>query len=211
MWWSRMYLLGHAVQWAGSGGELVQGQHGVGNVQQDSPKLKNIVQSQVVYFSMCNRLNNLIILHQMYPRWQGSLSESCLSISYLLVPTSYLQWCGSGIHIKCVTWMRIRIQLFKKWRKLTLTMISNVIFSVADPDPFDTDPDPAVHFETVPDPTIWYRSRSLPSQRGNVPKTVLFIHLYLIFLVSRSNRTYTKGTYSLLNFSFQLILLCALE
>jgi hypothetical protein len=174
MWWSRMYLLGHAVQWAGSGGELVQGQHRVGNVQQDSPKLKNIVQSQVVYFSMCNR----------YPRWQGSLSESCQSISYLLVPTSYLQWCGSGIHIKCVTWMRIRIQLFKKWRKLTLTMISNVIFSVADPDPFDTDPDPAVHFETVPDPTIWYRSRWLPSQRGNVPKMVL-LYIFTWFSLSK--------------------------
>jgi hypothetical protein len=57
--------------------------------------------------------------------------------------------------------------------------------SVADPDPFDTDLDP----------TIWYRygSGSLLFQRGYVPKTVLFIHLYLIFLVSRSNRTHTKG------------------
>ncbi len=80
-----------------------------------------------------------------------------------------------------------------------------VLSSVADPDPFDTDtdPDPASHFDTDtdhvfqfdtdPDPTVWYGSESLPFQRGNVPKTVLFIHLSLIFLVSRSNRTHTKG------------------
>ncbi len=62
---------------------------------------------------------------------------------------------------------------------------------------FYTDPDPAFQFDTDPDPTVWYGSGSgsLPFQRGNVPKTVLelFIHLYLIFLVSRSNRTVTKG------------------
>ncbi len=56
-----------------------------------------------------------------------------------------------------------------------------------DPDPFDTDLDPAFHFDMDwdpafqfdtnqdPDPTVLYRS--LPFQRGNVPKTVLFIHL----------------------------------
>jgi hypothetical protein len=64
-----------------------------------------------------------------------------------------------------------------------------------DPDPayhFSTDPDPAFQFDTDPDSTVLYGSRSLPFQRGNVPKTVLFIHLYLIsFLVSRSNRTQT--------------------
>ncbi len=63
------------------------------------------------------------------------------------------------------------------------------------PDPachFDTDPDPAFQFDTDPDPTVW--SGSLPFQRLNVPKTVLFIHLNLVFLVSRSNRTQPKGT-----------------
>ncbi len=77
--------------------------------------------------------------------------------------------------------------------------------NVADPDPFDTDPDPAFHFDTDPDPDafqfvtdpdVWYGSGSgtSPFQRGNVPITVLFMHLNLIFLVSRSNRTHTKGT-----------------
>jgi hypothetical protein len=73
--------------------------------------------------------------------------------------------------------------------------------SVADPDPFDTDPDPAFdfetdpafHFDTDPDPTVLYGYGSLPFQRGNGPKTVLFIHLYLIFLIIRFNRTHTKG------------------
>jgi hypothetical protein len=42
---------------------------------------------------------------------------------------------------------------------------------------FDTDLDPnPYHFKL-----------------GNVPKTVLFIHLYLIFLVNRSNRTQPEG------------------
>ncbi len=80
-----------------------------------------------------------------------------------------------------------------------------MLISVADPDPFDTDPDPAFHFGTDPDPdpafhfdmdpdpTVCYGTGSLPFQRGNVPKTVLFIHLYLIFLVIRSNKTHSKG------------------
>jgi hypothetical protein len=41
--------------------------------------------------------------------------------------------------------------------------------------------------------TVWYGSGSLPFQRGNVPKKVLFMHLNLIFLVSRSNRIQPKG------------------
>ncbi len=56
--------------------------------------------------------------------------------------------------------------------------------SVADPDPFFTDPNPAFHFDIDPDldfqfdtdtdPGVWYGSgsESLPFQRGNVPKTV---------------------------------------
>jgi hypothetical protein len=75
-----------------------------------------------------------------------------------------------------------------------------VHISVADPDPCDTDTDPALiwirscfQFDTDPDPTVGYGSGSLLFQRGNVPKTILFIHLYLIFLVSRSKRTHTKG------------------
>jgi hypothetical protein len=52
-------------------------------------------------------------------------------------------------------------------------------------DPFETDLDPAFHFDTDPDPAfqfdkIWIRL----FQRGNKPKSVLFIHFYLIFLVS---------------------------
>jgi hypothetical protein len=64
----------------------------------------------------------------------------------------------------------------------------NMKSSVADPDPFDTHPDPAFHFDTDPDPvfqfatdpdpTVCYGSGSLPFQKGNIPKTVLFIHLY---------------------------------
>jgi hypothetical protein len=65
--------------------------------------------------------------------------------------------------------------------------------SVADLDPFDTDPDPAFHFDMYPYPSFQfdtdpdltvryrYRSGSIPFQRDNVPTTVLFIHLYLIF------------------------------
>jgi hypothetical protein len=55
---------------------------------------------------------------------------------------------------------------------------------------FDTDPDPVFQFDTDLDLTVWYRSGSLPFQRGNEPKTVLFIHLNLFFLVSRSNKAY---------------------
>ncbi len=62
--------------------------------------------------------------------------------------------------------------------------IFTLIFrNVADPDPFNTDPDPAFQFDTDLDPTVWYGSGSLPFQRGNLLKQYhTFIHLYLISL-----------------------------
>ncbi len=35
--------------------------------------------------------------------------------------------------------------------------------SVADPDPFDTDPDPAFHFDTDPDPAFQFETDPDPS------------------------------------------------
>ncbi len=35
--------------------------------------------------------------------------------------------------------------------------------SVADPDPFDTDPDPAFHFDTDPDPNPAFQSGTDPA------------------------------------------------
>jgi hypothetical protein len=72
---------------------------------------------------------------------------------------------------------------------------------VADPEPFDTDPVPAFQCDTDPDPTVWNGSGSLPYQIGFIPKTVFFIHLYLIFLVSSSNRTHKKCTVFFVKFS----------
>jgi hypothetical protein len=67
--------------------------------------------------------------------------------------------------------------------------------NVADPDPFDTDPDhalnldmdtdPANQFDTDPDP---YRFKEVM----NLKQYFLYI-FYLIFLVSKSKRTQTKG------------------
>jgi hypothetical protein len=84
--------------------------------------------------------------------------------------------------------------------RFSKTQKSALKSSVAGPDPFDTDPDPVFHFYTGPgpafqfntDPAVGYGSGYLPFQRGNKAKTGLFIHLYLIFLVRRSNRTQTK-------------------
>ncbi len=47
----------------------------------------------------------------------------------------------------------------------------SVVDSVADPDPFDPDPDPALHFNTDPDPCF---SLCYGSGYGNVSETVLF-------------------------------------
>ncbi len=82
--------------------------------------------------------------------------------------------------------------------------------SVADPEPFDTDPDPALHFDTDPDPAFQFYTAGSGSslfQSGNVPKTVLFTRLYLIFLVQQD----PTRSHTLLNFPFQLILLCSLK
>jgi hypothetical protein len=78
-----------------------------------------------------------------------------------------------------------------------------VVPSVADPDPFDTDPDPACHFDTDPDPAFQFDTDPDPyCFTGNVTKTVLFIHL-LIFLVIRSSstRTQPKGIRYFVKFS----------
>jgi hypothetical protein len=44
-------------------------------------------------------------------------------------------------------------------------------------------------------------------QRGNEPKTVFFIHLNLIFLVSRPNRTQTKGYFVKFSLPVNFVLL----
>ncbi len=62
------------------------------------------------------------------------------------------------------------------------------IFSVADPDPFDTDTDPAFHFDTDsdpafqfdpdPGPTVWYGSGYLLFQRG----TLMYLKQYFLYI-----------------------------
>jgi hypothetical protein len=78
----------------------------------------------------------------------------------------------------------------------------NLLASVADPDPFGTDPDPTFHFYTDsdptfyfdPDPTILYGSGSLVFQKGNVPiYNGDFLHRFLIFLVNRLARSQLAG------------------
>ncbi len=51
---------------------------------------------------------------------------------------------------------------------------------------FDPDPDCAFRFGPDPDPYCF-------KEICNVPKTILFIHLNLIFLVSRSTRAQPEG------------------
>jgi hypothetical protein len=78
-------------------------------------------------------------------------------------------------------------------------------FSVADPDPFDTDP--ALHFDM--DPTVLYGSGSLPFQRGNVPNSTFCTSL-IDFPCQYVQQDPTRR-HTLLNFPFQLILLWSLE
>jgi hypothetical protein len=59
------------------------------------------------------------------------------------------------------------------------------VTSVADPDPFDTDPDPAFYFYADPDPYHFEEAMYL--------KQYFLIHPNLIFLVSRPNRTQPEG------------------
>jgi hypothetical protein len=75
----------------------------------------------------------------------------------------------------------------------------SVVDSVADPDPFDTDPDPALHFNTDPDPCFHFATD---------PDTVMCLKQY--FFSSLSNfpcqwiqKDTTRG-HTLLNFPFQL-------
>jgi hypothetical protein len=70
------------------------------------------------------------------------------------------------------------LSLFYWYNKSTFIDLISVLINVADPDPFDTDPDPAFHFDTDPafqfdtdpDPTFFYGSGSFPVHSGNVPK-----------------------------------------
>jgi hypothetical protein len=67
------------------------------------------------------------------------------------------------------------------------------VISVADPDPFDTDPDLACHFDT--DPAFQFDPDPYSFKEVMYPKQVFFIHLNMIFLVGRSNRTRPKQAY----------------
>jgi hypothetical protein len=49
--------------------------------------------------------------------------------------------------------------------------------SVADPDPFDTDPDPAFLFHTDPDPAFQFVTGPDPYLFKEVPKTVVLYSL----------------------------------
>jgi hypothetical protein len=64
------------------------------------------------------------------------------------------------------------------FRYILQTVLQILTNGVADPDPFDTDPDPACHFDTGPDPVPAfqfypdsYRFKEVP----NVPKTVRYL------------------------------------
>ncbi len=71
---------------------------------------------------------------------------------------------------------------------------SSHLTSVADPDHFDTDPDHPFYFDTDPDPAFNFSTDLDPyCFKGNVPKTALFVHLYLIFPVIRSARNQPEG------------------
>jgi hypothetical protein len=45
---------------------------------------------------------------------------------------------------------------FKKCQNFGSSRVKKVLYSVTDPDPFDTDPDPAFHFDKDPDPAFQY-------------------------------------------------------
>jgi hypothetical protein len=63
--------------------------------------------------------------------------------------------------------------------------------SVADPNPFDTDPDPVFHFDTDPESAFQFDTDPDPCRLKkvrNLKRYLLFIHLDWIFLVNRYNR-----------------------
>jgi hypothetical protein len=52
----------------------------------------------------------------------------------------------------------------------------NSLISVADPDPFDTDPDPAFHFDTGPDPAFQFDTDPDPYRFTEV----MYLNQYLL-------------------------------
>ncbi len=61
-----------------------------------------------------------------------------------------------------------------------------------EPDPFDTDPDPAFHFGTDPDPAFQFDTDLLTVSTDNVPNSS-FDTTLLDFPRHRLYRTHTKG------------------
>jgi hypothetical protein len=57
---------------------------------------------------------------------------------------------------KCFKLLNIVFNVFKLINLFMNFLQINMISSVADLDPFDTDPDPAFHFDTDPDPALQF-------------------------------------------------------
>jgi hypothetical protein len=77
-----------------------------------------------------------------------------------------------------------------------------VLGSVADPDPFDTDPDPAFLFHTDPDPAFQFVTGPDPYLFKEVPKTVVLYSLTWFSLSVGSLRPNQKECRYYVKFSF---------
>jgi hypothetical protein len=107
----------------------------------------------------------------------GSGSDPSFQLRIQLEPTAHCS-SGTGSNTRRGYGKERSEESEEKLKKEELALLEGES-SVADPGPFDSDP--AFQFDKNPDPTVLHGSGSLPFQRGNVPKTVLFIHLYLIY------------------------------
>jgi hypothetical protein len=58
----------------------------------------------------------------------------------------------------------------------------HLTYSVADPDPFDTDPDPACHFDTGPDPVPAFQFDPDPDSYRF--KEVMFLKQFFLYILT---------------------------
>ncbi len=61
--------------------------------------------------------------------------------------------CQVGVFIM-LKYLAIKDVGVQKCQNFGSSRVKQVLYSVTDPDPFDTDPDPAFHFDTDPDPAF---------------------------------------------------------
>ncbi len=131
-------------------------------------------------------------LEYLQPALAHRSTEPFLGLGEKIQLAKFFRYKGSTLEAPMLEVFTVQSSYHSKflWRNFPTVEVP------VHPDPafhFDPDPDPAFQSNMDPDLTVWYGCGSLPLKEVMYLKRYfLYILTYLIFVVSRSNRTHTN-------------------